>query len=530
MKNAGNIKTLLCSMAVSAMAFASSASWAAREFTPQAGNWIVSEELDGKPGRGLAIDVQGNTMFMQVFGYEKNGDATFHTALGQLNGNTVTAPLMRYRGGRAFGSEARDAAEDGSPGQVTVSFANGLQGTVQFPSEAPVAMERFMAMSEQFVVDTYSPRKVGRQLKVAALDESGQPVLAWDAVLFSHYLSLSQKVGQYSYRQFECKELPQLEAYTCHGQDPKDKSVWVSSVQLRVVGTDVQGRIETRQGAISRHYDLIGMAIAAGGEGIPECLTYYQIYVQTSPFNCGNPMVIAPSSGIWVVTDELTGKPGRGLAIDVQNGVAIAQVFNYQPDGRPSFHMGSSDYEGVSTTMVLNRYADGRYFGAPQRSAQIVETAGELQLQFTEPYQANKVESRVAGVVRFPGEQPQRMQRLELEPDTSSHQGLLGQWMLNFEGPDQTRAWAETTFVTLSRDLGDMATNEDGSVQCRRQPQQDVWPLQSTVCEWWRADRAETWKSRFMRQTNNRSASTMQIRDRHGNLMSLGSIPLPVQP
>ena len=54
--------------------------WAARNFTPQAGTWIVSSELNGEPGRGLAIDVQGNTFFMQVFGYEKNGEATFFTA------------------------------------------------------------------------------------------------------------------------------------------------------------------------------------------------------------------------------------------------------------------------------------------------------------------------------------------------------------------------------------------------------------------------------------------------------------------
>ena len=64
-----------------------SVAWAGRDFTPQAGTWIVSEELNGKPGRGLAIDVQGNTFFMQVFAYEKNGDATFYLATGQMDGN-----------------------------------------------------------------------------------------------------------------------------------------------------------------------------------------------------------------------------------------------------------------------------------------------------------------------------------------------------------------------------------------------------------------------------------------------------------
>jgi hypothetical protein len=529
-KNTRPIKPLLSAAVVLAVALSSTASWAARNFTPQAGTWIVSEELDGKPGRGLAIDVQGNTLFMQVFGYEKNGDATFHTALGQMAGNTVTAPLLRYRGGRAFGSEARDAVEDGSPGQVTVSFANGLQGTVQFPGEAPVAIERFIAMSPQFVADPLSPRKAGRQLKMVGLDETGQPVIAWDATLGSTFLTLSQFTGQYSYQRLGCMEPSPLEVYTCHGQAPKDGSAWVASVQLRVVGADVQGQIEVRDGPNSHRYTLMGMLISAGGEGIPECLQYQQIYVQTAPFNCGGDLVITPSSGTWIVADELSGKPGRGLAVDVQNGLAIAQVFNYLPDGRPSFHMGVGTYEGIATTAALTRYADGRYFGGPQRPAQAVEAVGEMQLQFTEPYQQRTVANRVAGMVQFPGERPKRVQRLALEPDTSSHQGLLGQWVLEFEGPNQARPWRETRFVTLSRDLGDVVTNEDGSLQCKRQPQDDLWPMQAAVCEWWRGDRAELWKSHFMQQTNNRSASTMQIRDRHGNLLGLDNIPHTQQP
>ncbi|MGE8320683.1 MAG: hypothetical protein ACN6O3_18170 [Comamonas sp.] len=520
----------LPSLALAALCLCTSASvLAARDFTPQAGTWVVSSELDGKPGRGLAIDVQGNTLFMQVFDYEKNGDATFHTALGQMDGNTVTTPLVRYRGGRSFGGEARDAVEDGSPGAVTVSFANGLHGTVQFPGEEPVAMERFIAMSPQFVTDELSPRKTGRRLKAVGLDEAGQAAIAWDAMLSPGQLGLSRITGKYSSQRLDCTELPQLEAYTCEGQAPEDGSAWVASAQLRVVGADVQGQIEVHDGATLRRYVLMGMAIYAGGVGIPECLNYQQIYVQTGPSGCKQPPLITPSSGTWIVADELTGKPGRGLAIDVQNGLAIVQVFNYLADGRPSFHMGSGEYAGVATTMELIRYADGRYFGGPQRTAQAVEPTGELQLQFAVSDQQRLVAQRVAGMVQLPGELSQRMQRLALEPDTTSHQGLLGQWMLAFEGPDQTKPWRETRFVTLSRELGDAAASEDGSVQCRRQPQEGFWP-QPAVCEWRREDRAEVWKSGFVQQTNNRSASTMQIRDRHGNLLGLGNIPLPQQP
>lgn len=147
------------------------ASWAARDFTPQSGTWVISEELDGKPGRGLAIDVQGNTFFMQVFGYEKNGDATFYTATGQMEGNAVTAPLMQYQGGRSFGSDARDAVELGSPGQVKLNFANGLQGAVQFPEEPERAIARFEMRSADFISQYWG----GRPHAPVFVEQLGQP-------------------------------------------------------------------------------------------------------------------------------------------------------------------------------------------------------------------------------------------------------------------------------------------------------------------------------------------------------------------
>ena len=156
---------------------------AARDFTPQAGTWVVSEELSGKPGRGLAIDVQGNTFFMQVFGYEKNGDATFYTATGQMDGNAVTAPLMRYQGGRSFGGGARDAVEDKSLGDVTVSFRNGLAGTVQFPGEPAVAIERFLVKSDVPSVTNPLAQLGGREMRFWVQDGRGEVVYHWRADL-----------------------------------------------------------------------------------------------------------------------------------------------------------------------------------------------------------------------------------------------------------------------------------------------------------------------------------------------------------
>ena len=110
---------------------------AAREFTPQAGLWMIPSENNGQPGRGFSLDVQGNTAFLQVFNYEKNGAATFHTAVGQLDDSAaMTVPLLRFKGGRSFGGPVQDAVADGTAGDVTVKFVDGLNGTVQFPGES----------------------------------------------------------------------------------------------------------------------------------------------------------------------------------------------------------------------------------------------------------------------------------------------------------------------------------------------------------------------------------------------------------
>lgn len=86
------MRTLLLRAVVIACALlATTPIWAACDFTPQAGTWVVSSELNGKPGHGLAIDVQGNTFFMQAFGNEAE-DASTVQFTSTYVGATITRP------------------------------------------------------------------------------------------------------------------------------------------------------------------------------------------------------------------------------------------------------------------------------------------------------------------------------------------------------------------------------------------------------------------------------------------------------
>ena len=112
-------------------------------FSPQAGTWIVTSEMDGKPGRGFGIDVQNTTLVMQMYAYESSGQPTFYLAVGDVVDNKVTAPLNKYSGGRFFGSGARSGTAAGSAGNVSVRFTSGTTGFITFPNEPEVAISRF---------------------------------------------------------------------------------------------------------------------------------------------------------------------------------------------------------------------------------------------------------------------------------------------------------------------------------------------------------------------------------------------------
>ena len=116
----------------------------AHAFVPQAGTWVISEELNGAPGRGFAMDVQNDTVVMQVYAYEKSGQPTFYMATGHLgDNNIVETKLGRYEGGRYLGSGPQIGVERGSPGTVRIRFVNGTLGYITLPGEAEKEIKRF---------------------------------------------------------------------------------------------------------------------------------------------------------------------------------------------------------------------------------------------------------------------------------------------------------------------------------------------------------------------------------------------------
>lgn len=541
---------------------ASTASWAARDFTPQAGTWVISEELNGKPGRGLAIDVQGNTFFMQVFGYENNGDATFYTATGQMQGDAVTAPLMRYQGGRSFGSEARDAVEDKSLGHVTVSFKNGLTGTIQFPNEPAVAIERFLVQSDE--PSAINPRMQNGIRVVQLLVQRPQGDIAYDWRLDmlrnddnSFHLYLSQpdswrydRVTYTTFQEMACQLVGTRARFSCTaiGKPPYINTnmspepvagPWVDRMQIELVGYEVTGMVHMgdKQAGTSMPATGYNAGADAFGPQNGSDTTLWKTHVQQnylqSHFSWGGATcagcvpnkylhTLMPINGTWVVEDELTGKPGRGLALDIQGSTAILQVYNYRADARPTFHMGSAAYLSKGTkppttaaTIPMDEYAGGHSLGGAKQSARLRKHAGDAQLEFAYQRSDDKPLEEwmwwTAGQLQLPQEAPVRIRRLQLERPANFAEDMLGQWFLPV---------VQKT-ITLTRADGDTVTSADGLVVCT--PVTNRKGVDAS-CGQPGENGAWVWHQFLSKPLMNRGGTMVRLRDRHGNAVGLGQL------
>lgn len=116
---------------------------AAQAFMPAPGLWGMAAELNGAPGRGFQLEVENEVVVLSYYGYRPDGSSVFYSAVGPINNNRFSAPLIEYRSGTSLGSSFRNGVEAGSPGTVTLDFNSGKSGTISLPNEAPQSVVKF---------------------------------------------------------------------------------------------------------------------------------------------------------------------------------------------------------------------------------------------------------------------------------------------------------------------------------------------------------------------------------------------------
>ncbi len=408
---------------------------------PQNGTWIISDELNGEPGRGMGIDIQDGVLFMQVYNYRQSGEPTFHTALGTLRDNKVTAPLYFYEGGRFFGSEQRDGHAAGSPGNVVITFTSRSTGTIQFPGEPVKAMHRFDYESTPAGVFS-DPAFVDRWAMVE-LNSSNQPVRSWWADIgSSEQVSMSEDWvtaamgwpypptvatavhgfgGTLSGRVVaQCSYGGRGLVFNCAGNRAGANGAPAIAMTMKRGVDQLSGTVKEGGGETRR---LVGFRVARAAYAWQE-----NQRVRTSYYAPG----YLPESGTWVVSSELRGLPGRGISIELQkplhqeDHLLFMSVYDYQSDGKATFHsvLGAHDPsttpEPHTPDLPTVQYQGGRYFGGPAAIAGFKADAGLTQsIHFSAPS---------VGTLAFPGEEPVQIERFYYGLNKGSAQSLRGSW------------------------------------------------------------------------------------------------------
>lgn len=111
---------------------------AARRDQPETG-WYWNPD---EPGRGYAIEVQNNRVFVGMFHYNEDGSPTWNIVDTDLSTGVASGVFNRFFGGQTLTSAHRAPLFSGI-GSFGLSFRSACAGQVQFDSLAPVGILRF---------------------------------------------------------------------------------------------------------------------------------------------------------------------------------------------------------------------------------------------------------------------------------------------------------------------------------------------------------------------------------------------------
>ena len=408
---------------------------------PQGGNWVITAELNGKPGRGMGIDVQDGKFVMQVYNYTSTGAPTFHIAIGTMDGNKVVAPLTAYQGGRYFGSGPLDGQEAGNAGNVQVVFTSRTTGSIQFPGEEAKAMQRFDY--EGTPQGTFADPAYVDRWAMVELDQDSQPVSTWWADIGS-----GEQVGlNYNWTQSPAPWPHSASTkLTMHGFDGSLSAPFFATCDYG--GAD---RIFNCSGSSTQPSGLVALTLQRSVDQVVGTVQFgtkdkHRIIgsriTRSAYTTAGGKAALttyfrpdyAPESGTWIVSNEITGKPGRGLAVDLQkpansqDHTLFISVYDYESKGNATFHsvLGAHEPSTIPAAnrpgIPLSQYKGGRYFGSGDLVATSLGNAGNAEnIKFT---------SSSTGTIQFPNEEPVQIERFYFGVDKNSISSLVGSWVV----------------------------------------------------------------------------------------------------
>jgi len=106
---------------------------------------------------------------------------------------------------------------------------------------------------------------------------------------------------------------------------------------------------------------------------------------------------VAPLPGLWAITSEVNGAPGRGFQVELHGNTMVLTFYGYDASGKGRFWLASGPYGYNTFSGTLTTYDGGTTFGGAAQSAHDAGTAGALAVTFTSP---------TTGTITLPNESP----------------------------------------------------------------------------------------------------------------------------
>jgi serine protease len=109
---------------------------------PESGWWWSPQE----PGRGYAIEIQGDTIFVAGYMYDGQGNPVWYASgpAPMTSTSTYQGTWQQYAGGPSLTSGPRQAlVSDANAGAITIQFDSAASGTLTLPAGRQVPVQRF---------------------------------------------------------------------------------------------------------------------------------------------------------------------------------------------------------------------------------------------------------------------------------------------------------------------------------------------------------------------------------------------------
>ena len=108
---------------------------------PQAGWWWAPAE----GGRGYAIEIQGNTLFLAGYMYDATGNPVWYASgPASMTGMSYLGAWQQYANGQTLtGSWHLPQVVDSSVGLLTIQFTSATAGTLTLPDGRQIAIQRY---------------------------------------------------------------------------------------------------------------------------------------------------------------------------------------------------------------------------------------------------------------------------------------------------------------------------------------------------------------------------------------------------